>query len=112
MFVRLHLDYTYIMHDKSGNVIFESKLERAQYKACLAITGAIQGTNRESIYAELSLESLLGRRWYRKLLFFCKIPYGLSPAYLTVYINFAKSSRSSSQKHLEEPFCRTKVFQS
>ena len=70
MFVRLHLDYAYIMYDKSGNVIFESELERVQYKACLAITGAIQGTNRESIYAELSLESLLGRRWYRKLLFF------------------------------------------
>ena len=70
MSVRLHLDYAYIMYDKSGNVIFESKLERAQYKACLAIAGAIQGTNRESIYAELSLESLLGRRWYRKLLFF------------------------------------------
>ena len=70
MSVRLHLDYAYIMYDKSGNVIFESKLETVQYKACLAITGAIQGTNRESIYAELSLESLLGRRWYRKLLFF------------------------------------------
>ena len=70
MFVRLHLDYAYITYDKSGNVIFESKLERVQYKTCLAITGAIQGTNRESIYAELSLESLLGRRWYRKLLFF------------------------------------------
>ena len=28
MFVRLHLDYVYIMYDKSGNVIFESKLER------------------------------------------------------------------------------------
>ena len=70
MSVRLHLDYAYIMYDKSGNVIFESKLETVQYKACLAITGAIQGTKRESIYAELSLESLLGRRWYRKLLFF------------------------------------------
>ena len=44
------------------NVNFESKLERVQYKACLAITGAIQVTNMDIIYAELGLESLSARR--------------------------------------------------
>ena len=47
------LDYTDITYDRSGNVNFESKLERVQYNACLAIIGAIRGTNRFSIYAEL-----------------------------------------------------------
>lgn len=29
--------------------------EKVQYKACLAIKGAIQGTSRENVYRELSL---------------------------------------------------------
>ena len=108
-FVRPHLDYADIIYGKPGNVNFESKLERVQYNACLAIAG----TNWDSIYAELGLESLSVRRWYQKLLFFYKILHGLSPAYLTVYINFVSkrshNARSSTQKHLE-PICRTKVF--
>ena len=40
-FVRSHLDYADVMYEKPGNVNFESKLERVQYNACLAITGAI-----------------------------------------------------------------------
>ena len=116
MFVRPHLDYTDIIYGKPGNVNFESKLEKAQYIACLAIIGAIRGVDRDSIYAKLGLESLSSRRWYRKLLFFYKIVHGLSPAYLTAYIDFASershSNRSSTQRHLEEPIFRTKVFQS
>ena len=64
MFVHPHLDYADIIHDKPGNVNFELKLERVQYNACLAITGAIRGTNRDSTYAELGLESLSARGWY------------------------------------------------
>ena len=37
-----------------------------QYKAALAITGAIQGTS-EKICQELGLESLKSRRWYKRL---------------------------------------------
>ena len=65
-----HLDYADINYDKSVNAYFESKLERLQYNACLAITDAIQEINRDSIYAELGKESFSTRRWYRKLLFF------------------------------------------
>ena len=101
---------------KPGNVNFESKLERVQYNACLALTDAIRGTNRDSIYAELDLELLLARRWYRKLLFFCKIVHGLSSAYLTAYISFANershNARSSTQRDLDVPICRTKYSQS
>ena len=34
------------------------QLESIQYRACLAITGAIRGTSREKIYQELGLESV------------------------------------------------------
>ena len=45
-FSRPHLDYGDILYDKQHNRNFEYKLEKVQYKACLAITGAIQGTSR------------------------------------------------------------------
>ena len=57
-----------------------------QYKACLAITGAIQGTSREHLHKELCLESLSDRRWVRKLTFFYKIVKGNSPQYLSNYL--------------------------
>ena len=115
-FVSPHLDSVDIIYGNPGKEIFESKLERVQYNACLVITGAIRGTSRDSIYAELGLELLSTRRWYRKLLSFNKIVHGLSQTYLTAYINFSgerpHSTKSSTQKHLQEPMCRTKIFQS
>ena len=57
-FVRPHLDYGDILYDQAFNLSFQQKLESIQYRACLAITGAIQGTSREKIYQELGLESL------------------------------------------------------
>ena len=48
--------------------------------------------------------------------FFYKIVHGFSPVYLTAYIGFASemshNTRSSSQRHLEVPICRTKNSQS
>ena len=55
-FVMSHLDYGHIVYDKPNNESFASKLERVQYKACLEITGVIQGTSRERLYKELGLE--------------------------------------------------------
>ena len=52
---------------------FKNKVENVQYRACIAITGAIQGTSRERLYRELGLESLTGRRWILKLVFFLKL---------------------------------------
>ena len=48
----------------------------------LAITGAIQGISKEKLYQELGLESLLLRRWYRKLGMFYKTFKSKSPQYL------------------------------
>ena len=82
-FVRSHLDYG---DDKPNNESFASRLEWVQYKACLAITGAIQGTSRERLYKELGLESLSDRRWVPKLTFFYKIVKGTCPQYLSNYL--------------------------
>ena len=39
-------------------------IERVQYNATLAITGAIKGTSQQKIYNKLGLESLCLRRWF------------------------------------------------
>ena len=57
-FLRPLIDYGDIIYDQPQNESFCEKLESVQYKAALAITGAIQGTSREKIYQKLGLESL------------------------------------------------------
>ena len=47
-----------------NNESFKSRIESIQYKACVATTGAIQGTSRERLYRELGLESLSDRCWF------------------------------------------------
>ena len=40
-FVRPHLDYGDILYNRAFNLSFHQKLEFIQYRACLAMTGAI-----------------------------------------------------------------------
>ena len=68
-FVRPHLDYGDFLYDKPNNENFQNKLEKVQYRACLVITGAIQGTSR-TLYDELGLLLLIKRSWCNKLIFF------------------------------------------
>ena len=60
-FVRSHLDYGDIACD-TPNESFASRLERVQFKSCLAVKGTIQGTSCERLYKELGLESLNDKR--------------------------------------------------
>ena len=46
-FIRPHLDYGDILYDKPENENFQNKLKKAQYRASLAITGAIPETSRQ-----------------------------------------------------------------
>ena len=113
-FVRPNLDYGDIIFDKPNNESFKSRTESIQYKACIAITGAIQGTSREHLYRELGIESLSDRCWFRKLALFYKIVKGLSPTYLTKYVNLRSTSnyqtRSANKNNLQEFSCRTICF--
>ena len=47
--IRPHLDYGDILYDKPNNENVQNKIEKVQYRACLTITGAIQGTSKEKI---------------------------------------------------------------
>ena len=92
MYIRPHLDFCDIIYHEPNTVNpFDSSInlrylmntvERIQYHAALAITGAWQGTNLDKIYEELGWESLTNRRHYRRLLQFYKIQNDLIPSYL------------------------------
>ena len=45
LFVGPHLDYGDIIYDQPNNESFCNKIERVQYNAALAITGAIRETS-------------------------------------------------------------------
>ena len=90
--VRSHLDYCdTIYHMPALNnqinlgvtlTSLMETVERTQYQAALAITGACQGSNRSKIYEELGWESLSDRRWCRRILQIHKIKNNMSPSYL------------------------------
>ena len=76
------IDYGDIIYDQPQNESFCDKIESAEYKAALAITGAIQGTSRDKLNQELGLESLKARRWYKRLCCMYKIMTEKAPNYL------------------------------
>ena len=57
VFVKPHLDYGDVIYDEADSKTFQIKLESIQYKACLALSEAITGSLRETIYHELGWES-------------------------------------------------------
>ena len=57
-FKKPHLDYGDIIYDRAYHISFNRNIESIQYKATLAITGAVRGTSREKFYRELGFESL------------------------------------------------------
>ena len=81
-FIRPHFDYGDVIFDQSYNDSFHAKLESYQYKAALAMTGAIKGSFTEKLYQELGIEHLRSKRWFRKLCLFYKIIKSKSPPYL------------------------------
>ena len=82
-FIRPHIDYGDVIYDQAYNQSFQTKIESFQYKASLAILGAIKGSSTEKVYQELGLESLQSRRWMRKLCLFYKTFKNQSPKYLS-----------------------------
>ena len=113
-FFRPHLEYGDILYDKLDNESFQNKIEKVQYKACLAITDEIEGTSREKLYKELGLHSLVERRRPNKLISFYKIVNGLLLDYLYSYLNFASQQnhplRSAKASKIMPILTRTKSF--
>ena len=85
-FIRPHLDYRDILYDQPRNAIFCQKNEPVQYKAALAITGAIQSTSQEKPFERLGLQTLKSRRRLRRLCCMYKIIIIGISKYLTALI--------------------------
>ena len=92
-FVRPHLDYCDVIYhippvtnEYDSSISLNSTMEmveRIQYQAAVAITGAWQGSNRNKLYEELGWESLSDRRWARRLFKFYEIRSNMAPQYLS-----------------------------
>ena len=52
------MDYGGVIYDQPLNESLSNKIESVQYKAALAITGAIQGSSQKKLFQELGLEHL------------------------------------------------------
>ena len=109
-FLRPLLDYGDIIYEQPHNVSFCEKLESVQYKAALAITGAIQGTFRNKIYEELGIESLTARRWYRRLSCMFKIMKEEAPNCLINLIPRCNQTTRTRKSHIPIFHCRTDCF--
>ena len=87
-----HLYYCAVIYDQPNNESFCSKIERIQYNAAFAITGAIRGTSQSKLYSELGIESLKFRRWFRQLCTFFKIKICGKSEYLLNKIHQVRST--------------------
>ena len=118
MYVRPHLDFCdVIYHIPKIHSVFNSsfrlvglmeRIERVQYQAALAITGAWKGTSLNKIYDELGWETLTDRRWFHRLVQFYKIRNGLTPQYLKNSLPTISVNRynTRSEKEFHEINCR------
>ena len=66
-------------------------LERSQYQAALAVSGAWKGTHINKIYEELGWETLDLRRYFRRQTLLYKILNNLTPEYLKSPIQFRRN---------------------
>ena len=91
-FVRSHFDYCNIIYHipyhqnqtplgMTLNSLL-GKVERVQYHAALAITGAWHGSSRSKLYEELGWQTLSDRRMSRRILQTHKIFNNKTPSYL------------------------------
>ena len=110
VFLKPLIDYGDIIYDQPNSDSFCEKLESIQHKAALAITGAIQGISRDRIYAELRLESLKARRWYKRLSCMFKIMKEQAPSYLINLIPKNNQIKRTRNSHIQIFHCRTDCF--
>ena len=109
-FIRAQLDYGDVIYDRAFNESLHQHLESIQCNAAIAITGAITGKSSEKVFQELGLETLISRRWFRKLYLFYKILRSKSPRYLFKLIpENSNSYASRSALNNQIPFFNIKT---
>ena len=89
--VRSHLDYCDVKYHQPpiyhppplGTTLHTlmEKIEKIQYQAALAVTGAWEGSKHVKLYGELGWETLSDRRLSKRILHIHKIVDGKSPEY-------------------------------
>ena len=86
-------------------------MEKAQHDAALAFNGAIRGTSREKLNAELGIESLKFSWWFRKLACFYNIQSTGLPKFLVQLIPSKNRSYTLSKSlKILHYYCRTDKF--
>ena len=119
--VRSHLDYCDIIYHEPSKVnqpplgvtltATMEELERVQYLAALAVTGAWKGSSRTKLYEELGWESLSERRRSRRTLQIHKIGDNRAPSYIKEKLPLHHMTQSSvSQLCFYDYRCRTGRF--
>ena len=81
-----------------------------QYKAALAIIGAIQGTSGDKIYQELGLESLKSRRWYKRYGCMFKVMKEEAPKYLISLVPKCETNTRTRNNSMPTFNCQTNCF--
>ena len=109
-FLRPLIDYGDIIYYQPQNDYFSKKLESIQYKAALVITGFIQGTLRDKIYQELGLESLISRRWYKRLSLMFEVMKEEAPNYLINLIPKCEQTIRTRNNCIPVYHCRMESF--
>ena len=119
--VRSHLDYCDLVYHipptshtpPLGTSLHDhmERVEKLQYQAALAVTGAWQGTSRVKIYEQLGWESLSDRRMSKRVLQLHKIIDGKTPAYLHDKLPPNRNVVISLPNVFHEIRCRTDRYQ-
>ena len=81
-----------------------------QYKAALAITGAVEGTSRDKVYQEIGPDSLKSRRWYKSLSRMFKIMKEKTPAYLINLVPKCERTIRTKNNSIPTFNCQTVSF--
>ena len=114
-FARPILDSGDIIYGKPQKCFFKEKIERVQYNACLAITGAFKVTSRGCLCQELRSLSFKKQKMAAETVdFFYKIVKGLLPKYLTLYLELLNNpiyqTRCRAKNNVKQTPSRTVNF--
>ena len=112
--VRPLMEYADFIWDSCSNESTNA-LESVQYEAARLVTGAIKGTNRQSLLDELCWDSLKSKRHIHKISLFYKMMNNLVPNYLSSLIPCPVSNRTTYSLRNSEDIslmsCSTSRFQ-
>ena len=113
LYARPHLDYGDIIYHRNDPEMLQNftiRLERSQYSAAIAVSGAWRGTNRQKLCKELGWESLYNRRWIRRLVHFFNLRGTGTPNYLYAELPIGRTEQYGlrNMREYDVPFNKAK----